>query len=358
MASIRKRNTSDGQVSYHVQIRLKGYPPQTATFDRKTDAKKWAQATEAAIREGRHFKTAEARKHTLSELIDRYKRDVLPNQKPKHQANAAHALDWWKDRYGYLLLCDVTAAVVAEGKDALLNEPCARGTKRAPATVVKAMNCLSAAFTLAANEWGWLEENPCRKVKKPRVDNGRVRFLDDDERARLLEACKQSTNRYLYPIVLLGFSTGMRKSEILNLTWADVSLHGGFILLNETKNRERRRVPLVGAALEALKGHSKVRRLDTELLFPGRPTKPDEPPTKPMDIKRAWASALQRAEIDNFRFHDLRHSCASYLVMQGASLRDVAEILGHRTLQMTYRYSHLSETHLRGVLEDMAQKVF
>ncbi|WP_022947774.1 tyrosine-type recombinase/integrase [Methylohalobius crimeensis] len=351
MASIEKRTTEAGETVYRVKVRLKGYPTQTATFKRLTDARKWAQSTEAAIREGRHFKTAEAKKHTLSDLIARYERDVIPTKKPKQQVEYARHLRWWKERYGYLLLADVTPATISEGRDALLSEPHAKGGRRAPATVAKALAVLSHACTVAVNEWGWLQDNPARKVKKPTFNNGRVRFLDDNERARLLKACKQSSNPYLYPVVVLALSTGMRQGEIMNLEWHDVDLAKGSIVLHHTKNGERRRVALVGPALEVLREHSKVRRLDSPLVFPGNTG-------KPALLRKPWLNALKEAEITDFKFHDLRHSCASYLAMNGATPGEIAEVLGHKTLAMVKRYSHLSETHIRGVLEDMAQKVF
>ena len=225
------------------------------------------------------------------------------------------------------------------------------------------MSALSHAFTVAVNEWGWLENSPMRKVKKPKEPRGRVRFLSDDEtydgklikgeRTRLLKACKQSNNAYLYPVVVLALSTGMRSGEIMELTWDAVDLHQGRITLHETKNGERRVVPLVSKALELLKNHAKIRRIDTPLLFPGK-TKAH----KPMDLRAPWLEALKAAQIDDFRFHDLRHSAASYLAMNGASLAEIAEVLGHKTLQMVKRYSHLSEAHTTSVVNRMNEQIF
>ena len=98
MANIEKRTSSDGDTSYRVKVRLKGFPVQSATFERLTDAKKWAQQTESAIREGRHFKTSEAKRHTLAELIDRYCRDILPSK--KSASDQAQQLGWWKAELG------------------------------------------------------------------------------------------------------------------------------------------------------------------------------------------------------------------------------------------------------------------
>lgn len=138
----------------------------------------------------------------------------------------------------------------------------------------------------------------------------------------------------------------------MSLTWEDVDLHQGRATLHETKNGERRVVPLSGKALELLKAHAKVRRLNTSLLFPGKN------PQKPMDLRTPWESALKKAGIEDFRFHDLRHSAASYLAMNGASLAEIAEVLGHKTLQMVKRYAHLSEAHSAGVMERMNARIF
>lgn len=351
MANIEKR-TTEGATSYRVKVRLKGHPVQSATFERLTDAKKWAQSTEAAIRENRHFKTTEAKRHTLAELIDRYIRDVLPTK--KRARDQAQQLTRWKAEIGSYALSDVTPSLLAECRDKLGNEITVRHTRRSPASVVRYMAALSHAFTIAVKEWGWLEDSPMRKVTKPKESRGRVRFLSDDERPPLLKACKESSNPYLYPAVVLALSTGMRYSEIMGLTWDNVDLHRGRAILHETKNGERRAVALTGHALELLKELSKVRRIDSNLLFPAKENRLK----KPMDLRAPWKAAVKKAELDDFRFHDLRHSAASYLAMNGATLAEIAEVLGHKTLQMVKRYAHLSEGHTARVVESMNQKIF
>jgi len=355
MATIEKRTAADGSTSFRVKIRLKGHPPQTASFERLTDAKRWASSTESAIREGRHFRTTEAKRHTAADLIDRYVRDVLPGK--RDGAHQAAQLAWWRAELGAYLLADVTPALIAEARDKLAREG------RAPATVMRYMAALSHCLTVGTKEYGWLEDSPMRKVSKPREPRGRVRFLSDDERARLLEACRASSNPFLYPVLVLALSTGMRKSEIMNLHWREpkapprdawgvVHLDGGRIILHETKNGERRTVPLVGHAAECLRELAKVRRLDTDRLFPAANHK------NAIDLRTPWETALKAAGITDFRFHDLRHSAASYLAMNGASLAEIAETLGHKTLQMVKRYSHLSEAHTASVVERMNQRIF
>lgn len=351
MANIEKRTSKDGRTSYRVKIRLKGFPSQSATFERLTDARKWAQQTESAIREGRHFKTTEAKRHSLTELIDRYCNDVLITKHTIRQ------LEWWKAEMGSYALADVTPSLIAQYRDKLASGITSQGKQRSPATVNRYLAALSVAFTTAVKEWGWIEDNPMRKVTKPKESRGRVRFLSDDERIRLLKACKESSNQYLYPVVVLALSTGMRQGEIMGLTWDTIDLNQGRAILHETKNGERRAVAVTGHALEVLKELSKVRQIDCNLLFPTKKNTPQKP-QKPMDLRSPWESAVKKAELQDFKFHDLRHSAASYLAMNGASLAEIAEVLGHKTLQMVKRYAHLSEGHTARVVASMNDKIF
>ncbi|HSW94320.1 MAG TPA: site-specific integrase [Gammaproteobacteria bacterium] len=351
MANIEKRTTQDGKTVFRVKVRLKGFPAQSATFERLTDARKWVQQTESSIREGRHFKTSEAKRHTLQEAINRYIKTILPT-KPKSKIFQTAQLTWWKENLGEYSLADTTPSLIAHHRDRLTNSPTSRGESRTPATVNRYMAALSHVFTIAVKEWGWIEENPLRKVTKMKEPRGRVRFLSDEERVRLLEACKKSESSYLYIAVVLALSTGGRRMEILGLRWQDVDLTRGVIILHETKNGERRILPLTGHALELMKEHSKIRQINCDLVFPGKNFK------KPIDQRTPFETALKRAEIENFRWHDLRHSCASYLAMNGASLAEIAEVLGHRTLSMVKRYSHLSEAHTSKVVAKMNEKIF
>ena len=327
-------------------------------FERKTDAKEWARQTEADMKAGRHFTTIEAKRHTFGQMIDRYLRDVMPHKSIRSMQVQTPQLRWWKDQLGHYLLADVTPALIAETRDELANGMTPSGTPRSPSTVVRYMGALSHCYTIAVKEWGWLNDTPMRKVTKPKEPRSRVRFLSDDERERLLAACRESRSPFLYLVVVLAISTGMRRSEIMNLTWDRVDLYRRMILLrsDDTKNSESRAVPIVGHAYDLLEELAKVRRIDTNLVFPAPVRLGKEP--KPLDIQSAWMRALKAAEIENFRFHDLRHSAASYLAMSGATLAEIAEVLGHKTLQMVKRYSHLTEAHTSKVVERMNTAIF
>ncbi len=360
MASIQKRTNKDNSTSYRVEVRLKGFPPQRATFKRLTDAKRWASATESAIRERRYFKTAEASKHTFSNLTERYVSDVLPLKPLKAAKLQKSQLHWWEARLGHYSLADITPTLIAEYRDELLRGRLKNKKLRSPATVNRYLAALSHAFSIAVNEWGWLDSSPTLKVSKPKEPRGRIRFLSEEsminevgERTRLLTACKDSHNLYLYTVVVLALSTGMRRGEIMNLRWRDIDLGNGRIRLLKTKNGEVRVVPLAGLARQLIESHSKIRPIDTDLLFPSKINR-----DKPQELDSAWHEALGKAQIRDFRFHDLRHSTASYLAMNGASLAEISEVLGHKTLQMVKRYAHLSEGHTASVVASMNEKIF
>jgi integrase len=367
MARIKTRTTTDGTARYTAEVRLKGYPAQTATFKRKTDATKWIQNTESAIREGRHFKTTEAKKHTLGEAIERYKVDIAPTKfKPNELRIRLPILNWWKSQIGYCRLSDLSAKDFAACRDILVKQGGNKGTPLAAATIKRHFVSITHVLKICQLEWHWLEQNPLKEgiIELPELPRGVVRFLDDDELARLTSACKSSINNLLYPAFILSVSTGMRQGETMNLYWREptipppntawgvVNLSENCIILHQTKNGNRRRVPLAGVALIELQKLAKVQRLDTQLVFPS-PTKP----CKPIELKKAWTTALNKAEVVNFRWHDLRHTAASYLAQDGAGLIDIAAILGHSTLQMVQRYAHLSDSNISSTVERMNQRI-
>ncbi len=366
MASIRERIDSTGKKSYHVQVRIQGFPPQTQTFDSKTLAKQWAAHVESELRTGRYMPRAEAQRHTVRELLEAYRVQVLIPLKPKEVRVQGPQLDWWISRLGAYSLADLTPAAIAKCRDELLQTPSGRnnGAMRSPATVVRYMALLSHALNVAVKEWQWMPESPMGKVKKPKVSNQRLRYLSEDEQARLLEAAKISANRYLHTILITALSTGMRYGEMMNLRWGDVIVDEqevfGLILLATTKNGEPRGVPLVKNAYAAIKAlrkeHADRHRgqvKNEDLLFPSEAN-----PDTPIEMRKSWETALRRANITDFRFHDLRHTAASYLAMEGATAPEIAEILGHKSLQMVKRYSHFNKAHIAKVMSRMSTSRF
>jgi len=172
MATIETRQTPEGKISYRVKIRIHGFPAQSATFDRKTDARQWAQQTESEMREGRYFKTTQAKKYTVADLIKRYQ-DYQSVRNPKRAASVAMYLDWWKDEIGAYTLADITKALIIEKRDKLI----ATGKnveRRAAGTANRYMGALSHAFSVAVNEWEWLQQHPMAKISKLPEPRGRV----------------------------------------------------------------------------------------------------------------------------------------------------------------------------------------
>jgi len=357
------RHECDKQFSHTAEVRMKSHR-LTKTFSRKSDAKDWAHEKEKEIKEGR-LQSVEAQKRTFAEMIDRYLVEILPT-KPKATTQKQQLL-FFKARLGNLTLNDVNAPRIRECRDELSTSDTANQMKRtrSPATVNRYLAALSHVYNVAVNEWEWLEKSPMPRVKKLKEPRGRVRFLSDDttvdgkvlpgERTRLLKACQEvKASKELFPIVVLAISTGMRYGEISNLKWSQVDIERRRITLYETKNGEIRVVPLVAVALDSLKSRAGLKNPERDaLVFPSTKN-----PNMPFDIRSAWLSAVKKAELEDFRFHDLRHSAASYLAMNGATPNEIAEVLGHKTLQMVKRYSHFSEAHTTKVVEDMNKKIF
>jgi integrase len=350
MATITERRTENGERRYQAKVRLKGHPPQAATFHRKKEAERWAQSTEAALRERRYFKAAESERRTVGELIDRYLKEILPTKRSGRSQWAQFL--FWQSELGHLALADLTPALVADCRDRLAKGETPSGKPASPATQVRYLAALGHAVTVAVREWGWLDDNPVRKVRRPKEPGGRVRFLSEEERTALLAACKMSQNPLLYPLVVLALATGARLGELLSLRWADVDLARGVARLARTKNGEPRALPLTGHALAVLKGHAALCRNDTAFVFPS------EHGRTPASLRKPWERALAEAGIAGFRFHDLRHTAASYLAMTGATPTDIAAVLGHKTLAMVKRYAHLSDQHVSQVVARMNESVF
>jgi integrase len=194
-----------------------------------------------------------------------------------------------------------------------------------------------------AKRWGYVDQVP--DVDMPRKPEGRQRYLEANEIGRLLAACRRSRNPYLAAIVTIAVNTGMRKAEILGLTWERIDLSTSRITLYQTKSGKPRGVPMNRAVYDALVTLQPDAEQRAGLVFRRSADRAWG------QIRRAFTTALERAEITSFRFHDLRHTAASHMVMRGASLKDVQEILGHADYKMTMRYSHLSPAHLRAAVD-------
>lgn len=337
MGTIQKVATKAGLTRYRASIRIKGHKSQTATFSKISEAKKWSQSQEGLIHSG--LKKSDMDGHALYEAIERYKKFNLTSQRIQQ-------LGYWQNAIGSLFLKSITPQMIAKYRDEILSN-------RSPATATRYLAALSHVFTVAIREWGWCDNNPVKDVTKPKEPRGRVRFLSDEEREKLFDAAKKSNSKYLYSIIVLCLATGARKMEILGLKWSEIDFENSIITIptQRTKNGEPKPLHIskfTANLLMLLNGQ----RGGSDLVFEGPLS------GKPIDIRASWGAILKKTGIKDFRFHDLRHSAASALAMNGASLAEIAEILGHKSLNMVKRYAHFSTAHTQKVVDSMNSKIF
>jgi integrase len=348
MATIETRTSKSGAVSYRAKVRHKGCRSLSASFPRKTDAKKWATQVESDLLQGKHFKYSKSKQHTLHDAIDLYGEEIFDQLKDPY--TRINHLKFWAKMFGDMSLADIQATHIRNERVKLRNQ-CSDSTAN------RYVASLSALFSFTCKELEWLEDNPCLRIKRLKEPEGRIRMLSHEERNKLILACEQC-KKYpqMTPIVLLAITTGMRRGEILNLKWTDIDFVAQRIVLRYTKNGEVRSVPLVGPAFDALQLWAKVRSIDNgALVFPSQV---EGNSITPFHLYHAWSLIKRDAGLENFRFHDLRHTAASYLVMNGAGLREIGDILGHKTLAMVQRYSHITDDHKHETVSRMVTHIF
>ena len=204
---------------------------------------------------------------------------------------------------------------------------------------------------LAHRKWNYLDRVP--DIELPKAPRGRTRYLTEDEIKRLFDACTQSKNTHLAAIVTLAINTGMRKSEIMSLEWERIEPgQGSRIQCADHAVRHEER----GAARRAAEhgGDRGARPPWNPIQTSGRERLQGKNGEDWGQIRTAFETAVERAGLPDFRFHDLRHTAASHLAMRGRPLKEIQEVLGHKIFSMTLRYAHLSPTHLRTAVESLA----
>jgi len=283
------------------------------------------------------------RQHTLADLFTFYQAEYLSNQAPATQYNHTKFYAQVLRDLGPLPLADLTPEVLCQWKLRLM----ARYQK---ATVQNYMERLSTVLTVAVDDYQWLPAHPMRRIRKPGRQPGRVRFLSEDERIRLLAACRASRNDLLYAIVTVALWTGGRKEEVRTLRWSEVDFAAGRVSFLRTKTRRPRTVPLLGEAFDVLRALAAKRHPSVPWVFPRGDG------LEPCPIEYAWLLARRKSGVKNFRFHDLRHTFASYMALSGATLRDIAELLGHSKIQQTLIYLRLTSNHTEALVRKMAVK--
>ena len=348
------RISSKNIITFRARFRKKGYPSYSETFPDLKLAKAWLDEQNRNAFMGIHLPHVQASEHTVSEAINRYIVEELP-RKPKNARNVLNHLERFRKEIGEYTLSAVRPSLIHQLLIQLENELTPRGKKRSPTTVLRYITSLSHLFTVAVKNWEWMHENPVLKITKPSAAPGRQRFLNDEERTRLLDAARKSQSPVLYTITVIALTTGMRKGEIMQLQCEDIDFENKRINLKTSKNGLPRKIPLIGHALELIRNIYSLRSFEQfkGLLFPS-----PSHPKKPYDIETAWKNVLVRAKIEDFCFHDLRHTAASYQALNRRNLHEIGTLLGHKSIQTTKRYAHLVDTHTEQMIEEVDRKIF
>jgi integrase len=315
----------------------------TGTADRRL-AEAIMGKVRAQIIEGRFFETLEEKTRTFDELMERYLREhAAKKSEPRHYRGYFNSL---KACFGGRTLAEITPKLIVEYKARRY----AAGLK--PASINRELASLKKAFNLAVREWEWCRENPVSKVSMEQENNQRDRWLSVEEEPRLLQGCKP----WLHDLVTFALHTGMRMGEISELTWREVDFNRRTVMVVRSKNGERRTIPINETVLSVLRQKSKVRSLRSDLVFCSQTFTSMEAG----HLRRSFRVALGKARIDDFHFHDLRHTFATRLVQAGVDLYKVQRLLGHKSPIMTQRYAHHYPESLRDgveILDHMGTKL-
>jgi integrase len=343
MATITVRKGARG-FAYKAEVRMAGHRAITKTFKKRDAAKTWARDLESKLSKG-EYADSEAERRTLADACDQYIK-THPDIASDHR----RIVNWWKDTHGRKTLAKVTTPWLTEIRDDLAAGsykvgPAKEQTerKRKPGTVNRTLTYLKTVLSYCV-EIGWMSRSPA--VKKL-TEGKRVRFLSDDELQALTEALADCTERVMLPFTYCALSSGARAGELLSLEWKDVDLAKGIAVIHTSKSGEGRKLYFRGQALKLLTDYKKVRVLGSPgvfLLNSGAPLTHSV-------YGKLFREALAKAQITDFRFHDLRHTAASYLAQNGATLLEIQQVLGHRTPTMTARYAHLVESHVESVVD-------
>lgn len=309
------------------------------------EARTWKAQEETKRRQGMYFPTMTSKQNKLDELIDRYIAKVLPS-KPKNARNTQQHLLWWKTQLGNLSLNKISADVIAQTRDLLMDKPNRYGKPLSPKTANRYLASLSVALTYGVEECGWLHTNPCLLISKFNEGPSRNRFLSKEEIDRLLEACKKSKSKNLYPMIFLAMRSGMRLGELQKLEWVDVNLSQNVVFLRDTKNSLPRSVPLSNEAKAVLENIAPIQDRKG-LVFKNKR------PGNKVSIYKAFYKAIALAAIDDLHIHDFRHLFCTTAAQSGASILQIKAITGHQTLQQLSRYTHIEGARLKHIVDDV-----
>ncbi len=290
------------------------------------------------LAEGKWFDTAPVQKCTFSELIDKY----MEEYSAVNKAASSHKRDksiviQLKGYFGRCYLEEITPALISSYKVKR------RKDGVSPRTINYELIVMSHAFNMAMREWGLASDNPVAKVRKDRVSNTIERWLTFEEEERLL---KESPG-WLQDIITFAIYTGLRQSEILDLKWSQIDMERRTVTISEQKNRCIDTLPLNETALKILINRYQLNVSPEQYVFPN--TQGERKGARL--LLKAFYAAMKKAEISNFRFHDLRHTFATRLIRNGADLYTVQKLGRWKTVSMVQRYAHHHTESLRAAIE-------
>lgn len=332
----KPRKNRDGSLSILALIRYPKQLPFSETFRSMADAEEWATARirELEKQKGRSLRP-ELAKLTIKQLINQYLDDPNIKMKKSYEFYCDLA-NWWIKNYGTEKIYNVAAPLLHEARDFLQSS----GSAKKPWSAAT-VNRYLAVMRLIWN-WGkaagWIAPDRTWPTSLLLTEpKGRNRFLSAPELNTLLKVAESST--VMRAAILVSVATGLRRGELLRLKWADIDIKESAATIHETKNKTPRRVHLTAQAVLALKtlwpdGKAPAPAANVFLL-------PDGKPFEAYHLEGRWRYIRKAAKLEDFRWHDLRHTCASYLAQNGATLLEIGSVLGHKTPAMTQRYSHL-----------------
>ncbi len=332
-----KKKTAQGKWVWWVRRRHEGKMRWFGSFPTKTEAREFYEDGKSAQRRGQFFPENFQRRGSafLADVIDSR---MAENENKTVKEDRRYAT-FWKNRLLGLKLYGISPAVIEQVKEELLKNGLANQS------VVHYLKCLRHVLNLAVKK-GKLSRNPFAEVEMPKLSKGRLRFLNVSEEADLLKAIGP---RYA-PWVRFAILTGLRQGEQFPLKWTDVDLEQGFLTLPDTKAGEVQYVHLNEEAKGILKALTSWK--DSRWVFPSQNR---GSAMNPLNFyHRAFVPAVEKAELEDVTWHTLRHTFASRLAMSGATEQDIASCLRHSTTALVKRYAHLSQTHLKGVMEKVS----
>ena len=314
MATLRKRGNK-----WQAIVRHQSIGTTAKSFSNKSDTLKWSLAQEQAIESGA-FGRLSPSEVTLGELLKRYL-DIITPSKRGADVERRRLKRLIGDDISSYQLDRLSSQVIAKFRDRRLLD----GLRTCQYDLILIRHCIK----LAINEWGlMLSSNPVDKVKLPLSLRSRERRLNTGEFDRLEKAARLTQNPHIWPVVVFAIETGMRRGEILGITWECVDFDSRTVHLPITKNGSSRDVPLSSKATQILKGQN-----ERQLPCPF--------PVTDNAFRLAWDRLRSRAELDDLRFHDLRHEAISRFFEMGLSMPEVALISGHKDPRMLFRYTHI-----------------